>query len=173
MLQHGVHKMRIHKGIKKTSIVVILTALFSFLLIHMVQAVTTAPAEPGTDGDPLVTQSYVDSKINGLKATIDDLNKQLEAQKKYATFTVVNLKAGQQLIAGASSEIIVRSGKVTAISGTNGDGLADVTSDTSKTYYTGNAVPVNHLILISRDDGRGIKAANEVYILFKGTYTIK
>jgi len=173
---------------KKTYVIAALTLLLSFGLLHIVQAVANQPAQPGTEAEPLAAASYVDKKfedavkkINQLNLVIEDLNSQIEAlssqleeQKKYATFTVIELKAGQQLVAGESSEIIVRSGKATAVSGVNGDGLADITSDQSKTLYTGDEVPLNHLLLVSRDDGRGIKAvSNEVFLLFKGTYEIK
>jgi len=180
---------------KKTYVAAVLALLLSFGLLHIVQAVTSQPAEPGTEADPLVTQSYVDQKledavkkINQLNLIIEDLNSQIEdlnsqvkdlytrlkKQEKYATFTVIELKAGQRLVAGESSEIIVRSGKAVAVSGVNGDGLADMTSDVSRSLYTGDEVPLNHLLLVSRDDGRGIKAVSDgVFILFKGTYEIK
>jgi uncharacterized protein YlxW (UPF0749 family) len=180
---------------KKTYFIAVLTLLLSFGVLHIVQAVTAASAEPGTDMDPIVSQSYVDQKfddavkkINQLSLVIEDLNSEIEAleskvksltaqledQKKYATFQVIELKAGQQLVSGESAEIIVRAGKATAVSGVNGDGLSDITDDNGKSLYTGDEIPLNHLLLVSRNDGRGIKAvSNQVFILFKGTYEIK
>ena len=85
-------------------------------------------------------------------------------------FEVVNVKAWRTLIAGAGTEIIVRSGKVKALGGPGG-GLSDVTTGTD--LKTGQVVPPNHLIIIPRDDGRGLKTASEAWIMVKGTYTIE
>lgn len=150
---------------------------------------------PGEDGDPVVTKSYVDEqifylkeidikqindKMNQMQVKIDELTilteelkKSLQTQLTYATFTVIEMKAGQKLIAGASSEMILRAGKAVAISGEFG-GLSDVTAGTGKDIITSQAVPANHLIIFSRNDGRGFKAtADKTFLLFKGTYEIK
>lgn len=178
---------------RKVHIILILVIVLSFLAVPIVQAVT---AEPGSDGDPLVTKSYVDEEIDTLEAKVDDLtntvseltdtineltekiesleNKKTQDSSGGSKFEVIRLTQGQQLIAGASAEIIVRYGKAVAISGENGDGLSDVTSDKGGDLLTGDEIPINHLLIVSRDDGRGLKAVGkEVYLLFKGDYAIK
>jgi len=172
----------------------------SFFTVHIVRAVTAVSPEPGSEGDPVVSQSYVDSKISGITAkldaadsTISDLTKKLsEAEVKINKLTSENeemskqlteidpesfkfqpleLKAGQKLLAGASTEIVVRSGSAKAISGTYG-GLSDITAAQSADLTTGAPIALNHLLLSSRDDGRGITAVKGCWLIVKGTYKI-
>jgi len=103
---------------------------------------------PGSPDDPVVTKSYVDSKL---------------------AYAVLHLQQGQRLIGGEGTEIIVRSGEVTAID--NGkDGISDITGGSD--LKSGVICKANHLILVPRSDGRGITAASEAYIMIRGTYTL-
>jgi len=89
-----------------------------------------------------------------------------------ALFQIVELKAGQNIFLGESTEFILRSGSAKAISGKNG-GLSNLTTG-GKDLTTGQAVPLNNHLLSSRDDGRGIKAVSaNIFTLVKGAYTIK
>lgn len=165
--------------VKAKHIAFVLIVLCSFLLIHIVQAVT---AEPGTDADPLVSQSYVDGKINDLTAKINELTAKVtdltakntgltqQVQAIPARFEVIEVKAGKQLIAGASTEMILRGGKATAIASQSG-GISDLISGAD--IQNGAGIPLNHLLLIPRDDGRGIKVINTSWVMIKGPYTIK
>ncbi|MCX8130180.1 MAG: hypothetical protein N3I35_08785 [Clostridia bacterium] len=152
------------KKLKKSYAAIMAAIVLSFFLGQIVQAVTETPAaEPGSDGDPLVTQGYVDKKDNGLKSSIDKLNKQ-------SKFIVLEVGAGKQLITGAGTEIVLRAGKAAAIRGSYG-GLSDVTA--GKDISSGVAIPYNHLLISSRDDGRGIKITAKVWVLVRGSYKIK
>ncbi len=56
--------MNLFNKIKKKHVVVfVMVLVYSFVLIHIVQTVSAASAEPGTDANPLVAQDYVDAKI--------------------------------------------------------------------------------------------------------------
>lgn len=180
----------------------------AFIVFAVIITITLAiSALPGTEEDPLISKSYVDTvierlrsdfdarlnalsdslkpgkgdelieimanKIIDLQKTINKLNDTLKEQEAYAKFTVVELEEGGKIIFKDSSEFILRGGKATAISGEMGDGLADITTDKGEnTYYTGDNIPINHLILISRDDGRGIEAQTKIWVLVKGLYEI-
>ena len=164
--------MKLLKDSKRVHIFITLVAALSFLLINIVQA---SVAQPGTEGDPVVSKSYVDEEISKLNAKIQELEAKLEKQSA-SKFEVVELKSGQKLIAGESTEIIVRAGKTLAISGKYGDGLSDLTTDEADkgNLAADQIVPLNHLLLAARDDGRGIKAvSSKVYVLVKGEYDIK
>ncbi len=116
----------------------------------------------------------LEERIDELNAVVEVLDKKVEEHSTSLLFEVIELEAGQTLIAGASSEIILRAGRATAISGKNGDGLSDITSGDGSELFTGDEIPRNHLLLVSRDDGRGLTAVSQkVYLLFKGTYEIK
>lgn len=160
--------------------VVVTTLVLTALFISSSADGTT----PGSEADPVVTQSYVELKSEQTKYYIDNLTtknnqdilKLTETVSKLSGsggeggYQVVLLNKGKTLLSGAGTEVIVRSGKATAIKGLNG-GLANVTS--AKDLNTGDAVVLNNLLISSRDDGRGIKAGVDSYLLIKGTYTIQ
>jgi hypothetical protein len=155
-------------------------------------------ATPGSEADPVVTQSYVELKAEQTKYYIDSLvnksNQEIAALKTQLDqknqeiaglqqkinqlsssggdggFEVVLLNKDKTLLAGSGAELIVRSGKVTAIKGASG-GLANISS--AKDLNTGDAVVLNNLLISSRDDGRGVKAAMDSYLLIRGAYKIK
>ncbi|NLB24258.1 MAG: hypothetical protein GX828_02285 [Clostridiales bacterium] len=104
---------------------------------------------PGGPDDPVVTKSYVDSSL---------------------AFKVLNLKEGQTLIGKEGTEIIIRSGEITAID--NGaNGVSDITQGTD--LMTGTKCKANHFLIIPRSDGRGIKALTESYVMIRGDYTLE
>lgn len=108
-----------------------------------------AVSTPGSETDPVVTKSYVDSKVS---------------------YTPVKLESGQKLIGDEGTEVILRSGEATAIdNGSNG--ISDITG--GKDLMTGNAVAANHLLLIPRKDGRGIVVSTEAWVMIRGNYTIQ
>ncbi len=152
----------------------------SFFLIHIVQAVS---GEPGSEANPLVSQDYVDSKVNDMSAKINDLtasvnslSQQLQSLQKLqaSKYEIVAIKPGKQMITGDSTEIILRQGQAKVIGSSLG-GLSDVTEGID--IAGGGNVPPNHLLIVPRDDGRGIVAdqysEKDVLVLVKGTYTIK
>jgi hypothetical protein len=51
------------------------------------------------------------------------------------------------------------------------DGLSDLTAgkDLAATF----ALSKNHLMLVPRNDGRGISAATDIWVMVKGTYSIE
>lgn len=138
---------------------------------------TTVPTQPGQQPtQPINTealtklQEKVDLIQTQMKTYYQPMLISLSESNKYS---VIVLEKGQTLIASDVVEFIVRGGTCTAISGANGDGLADMTSGDGKDYQTGEELPKNHYMLISRGDGRGIKAVSDtVYIMVKGSYGI-
>jgi len=153
---------------------------------------------PGTVNDPLVTKSYVDMKNGALEISLKTRIEVLEAklastalvgsgegseqdvtpqpivEKDNQLFVVVEAKAGQRLICGASTEIILRAGSATVIAGEKGDGLANLT--TGVDLRGEEVVPLQNHLLVSRNDGRGLLITSEngvSYILVKGVYTLE
>lgn len=134
---------------------------------------TVAFSEPGSEGDPLVTLSYVEKKIDQLKSYID--------QKGSGTWVVVEVPAGKSLICKDGTEIILRSGEAKSISKIsreikNGveiiidNGLTDVTA--GKDLKTDQFISKDHLLIIPRDDGRGAYCTTNSFFLVKGRYEI-
>lgn len=105
-------------------------------------------ASPGTSSDPLVSLSYLE---------------------EVTKFKVIEIKAGQFIIAEEGTEIILRDGTSTIYTPVNA-GISDVTM--GKDLKNGEKVPLNHLLIVPRD-GRGVKAQATSIYLIKGKYTIK
>ena len=75
------------------------------------------------------------------------------------------------MYADGACDIMLRAGKATCIAPDPTQGLADYT-DASE-IYNGQELTKNHMCLIPRGDGRGIRAASEsVFIMIRGEYTI-
>lgn len=169
---------------KKINIIAASTILITTLFAGTTQA---GYIEPGSELDPVVTQSYVDKKFDEIKkdsisnkGKIEQLEKDIEGISKDSgnnnqitadVFKVVELKKGQTLTAGESTEIIIRSGNVTAIASKNG-GISDITQ--GKDLQTGDKIDLNHLLIIPRSDGRGIEVnLDGTFIMIKGKYEIE
>lgn len=174
----------------KRAIIFPLTIIMLFSLVVIAFAAT-----PGSSEDPLISVSYLENKISELKEELSEslektltenftkkfeelateTNKTLNNLKKTGTaapvtFEVVNILANETLICGAGTEIIVRSGECTAIASPSG-GLSDVTE--GRDIGNGEKITNNHLLIVPRDDGRGITATLGGAVMVKGSYEKK
>ena len=176
---------------RKTGIIV-LTAIILVLSAVVISAADGVT--PGSEQDPIVTQSYVEQKSEQIKYYIDSLIAQetaklktelelkeqeiaklreeiKDAAKAAGKFQVVEMQKGQVLIAGEGAEIIPRSGKFSAIEDAFG-GLSDITA--AKDLKNGEAVVNNHMLIAARGEGRGLKAlADKSFLIIKGTYSLQ
>ncbi|MEG1878178.1 MAG: hypothetical protein RRY65_00310 [Pseudoflavonifractor sp.] len=168
-------------------------ALVSLTLL----GVALAAGQQGTQADPLVTLSYlttkltpelmaqVDTKLSAGEQALTDrlgaaittytaqIDEKLAASAggpaaKAAAFAVVDLAAGQKLHAGIGCEIMLRVGAATC-STANSPGLIDMTDGGSLDH--GQALLKNHLYMATIE-GRGVVAKNAVKLLVRGDYTI-
>ncbi|MEW8977003.1 MAG: hypothetical protein AB2385_01250 [Symbiobacterium sp.] len=110
-------------------------------------------SEPGTGGDPLVTRSFVEQYV-----------------EEMAVYRVVNVSKGQRVIGEAGTEMVLRSGRATAIVSELG-GLLDATQGIDTPG--GAEIPKNHLIVVPRSDGRGFYAETNLVLMVKGKITIE
>ncbi|MDD4170585.1 MAG: hypothetical protein PHD36_10120 [Desulfotomaculaceae bacterium] len=131
----------------KTTAIVSIVVLVVSILSYTAFAGTND--EPGGSNDPLVTRSYVD---------------------QYVQWTIEELKIGQVLKAQAGTELIVRRGQAVIVDPT-GNGIPDITAGAD--IRAGAQAPVNHLLLVPRDDGRGVKALSPVVIMYRGGALVK
>lgn len=146
--------------------------------IVMVMAIMTAGtvfSEPGSNRDPLVSVSYVDKKIEEVKDYIDLKIKNTTASKPVGNsakgeLEIIVLQKGQSLIGESGTEIILRSGKAVAI-GSELGGISDVTS--GKDIDTNMDISENHLLIVPRDDGRGVYSRTETFFMVRGNYKIQ
>ena len=104
--------------------------------------------QPGGTGDPLVTQSYVD---------------------QFTQWRVLELNIDQTMNCHAGTEFITRRGQAIIVDST-GNGIPDVTG--GEDVFASSLAPLNHMLIVPRDDGRGIKAMSPVVVLYRGYVTV-
>lgn len=167
-----------------------LTAIILGILV-VGTSVYAAKGDPGSSNDPLVTKSYVDNKIAEVSgsASSSDLSKlesKIQAQTQMidvltqeinnlkeqgsSSYEVVTVPAGQSIIGKQGTEIIVRSGNGQVLASAGG-GLQDMTE--GKDLLAGSSVPKYHLVIIPREDGRGIYAEKDLIVMVRGGYNIQ
>lgn len=167
--------------------------LLQIAALTTVFAVTVFGSTAGTADDPVVTKSYVDKCINDAvsqvmsnKLSDSDIEQIAEKAAELAdngknvptisesgtsdTYKAIELKTGKIIIGMEGTEIILRSGVAYAYI-TGVDTILDIT--TGESLEDKNSISKDHLIIIPRADGRGIRATEDAWVLVKGGYSIQ
>ncbi len=140
------------------------------LCAGMLTVSLAAAADPGSSADPLVSKSYVDSRIEEVLSKLGVSSGEVAQSGESASYTPVSVSAGQSVLGGEGTEIILRSGKAVGLCpGQNG--LTNVTS--GREVGQGEALGTNNLIIVPREDGRGVTATTDAWFLIRGSYTIQ
>lgn len=177
-----------------------LTVILSILLGALLTVFAVFTASAYTDGDPLITLSYLQEIFApSLKQQVVDEVAAIYENSKYVpepvpetvpavsdvpeaavpvdgvsnTYTLLELNLGQTVTANSICEFIVRPGsKVTAVSPFPAQGIADITNGIE--VLNGEMISINAYCLIPRGgDGRGMTVVGEkAYIMIRGDYTI-
>ncbi|MCM1466570.1 MAG: hypothetical protein NC086_00365 [Alistipes sp.] len=137
--------------IKKTGLFVLMLAAVGFVFFRAGVQVGAADSEPGGVGDPLVSKSYLDSRLNELSGV---MNK-------------VTLSKDSVLTAAEGATVVVFSGNGT-VSG-SGAGLVNVTA--GELTSTGISLAKYNTYLFP-DAATGIKADSMMVVFVTGTYQI-
>lgn len=130
----------------------------------------------GDDQDPLISKSYLDLKLKELSAKIEKVEKIKAKQddqnpaptKASASFAPISFKAGDKVLFGEGAEFILRAGEAKIVDPTK-TGLADLSEGTN--LLDGEELPMNHLLLCPRADGRGLFCRTDAWVMVKGSYT--
>ena len=125
-------------------------------------------SEPGSEEDPLVTKSYIEKRIEQLKYYIDQ--KISVDDSSTSELLIVEVESGQSIIGRAGTEIILRGGIGQVLAGELG-GISDITD--GRDLQMGEKVPANHLMIIPRNDGRGVYVIEKAIFMVRGTYEIR
>ena len=142
-------------------------------VITILLGTTVVFSEPGSEEDPLVSLSYLEKRMEQFKYYVDEKLDKISTgsgNDVSNNLEVVEIMSGQSIIGKNGTEIILRSGRAKIIAGKLG-GLSDVTE--GKDLGMDKLVPLNHLLIIPRDDNRGVLAITEAIFLVKGEYEIK
>ena len=123
----------------------------------------------GTQDDPLITKSYLDSVLT--EQIMAQAQEKLDAAEsgRQGAFTVLTLTNGQTVTCEPGCEIMLRIGSALA-RGADSPVLVDTTSGGS--LEDGSALERNHLYMATIS-GNGITASSAtVKVLICGTYTV-
>jgi len=176
-----------------------LRTMTCLLLVGTVLAAFVAiAADVGSQGDPLVTLSYlnetflgqvleqVDGKLENrnqtmrqeIEQTVSLTERDLLSQiggsitgsngGVAASYTAVELTNGQTLYGYAGCEVMVRSGSAKCVTDGSTPGLVDTTD--GGTINNGTSLKANHLYMMTAE--RGVKASGAVTLLVRGEYVI-
>jgi len=112
----------------------------------------------------------LENRLKGFEAEYNYSTSMISGQFQKTKFNVVQLYKGQKLLLGEGTEVILRAGIANAISGPGGD-MSNLT--TGLNVPDGSKIDANHLIISSRDDGRGFTIVSDsVWVLVKGSYKV-
>ncbi|MEZ2658235.1 hypothetical protein [Aneurinibacillus aneurinilyticus] len=147
------------------------------VIIGTLSTGAAAPAQPGSDADPVVTKSYVEQIrqdiLNQVKGQSGSGTQSPAPGSGSATLVVEKVEEGSTVIGYAGTELILRTGKAVAQTPAgDGYGLPDLTAGTNITK--GKNVPANHHLLLPQNDERGLKVVKgPAYVMIRGAYVIK
>jgi uncharacterized protein with PhoU and TrkA domain len=151
------------------------------IAVSMVLSAVYAAADPGDSNDPLVTLSYITKTLmpqiedvidEKIEDALDGKTQETPDSKPTATdntYEIITAKAGQMLIGDEGTEMILRSGDATIVSGAQG-GVSDLTAGLDLTQ--GAFVPKNHLLLSPRKDTRGMNFITDAVVIVRGDYSL-
>lgn len=168
------------------------TLAIAAVTIGAVASMGAVSATVGSQGDPLITLSYlndkftpevlgkIDTVVSQQQATLkSQLDAQIQAFEEKlqggaqggtsAIYAVVSVPNGKRLEGGIGCEVMLRVGSAVCVSDSE-PGLIDVTD--GSTLSSGKSLVKNHLYMMTIE-GRSVKAAADVKLLVRGTYSIK
>lgn len=155
------------------------------VIVIAVLLTTVIFAAPGDSSDPIVVLSYLnqrlDKLINDYKLdTIESMQAKINSleEKKPSTdggttdskaFEIVQINAGEKLIAESGTELILRGGEAFII-GSDLGGITDVTAGYD--FTSDMKVRDNHYLIIPRSDGRGVYTNDYALFMVRGAYKV-
>ncbi len=146
---------------KLTAVVAGVTAAAAVLGGVGVYAVTSY----GTESDPLITKSYLDSV---LAPELESEMQDILASYSGESYTLVTLSDGQTLTGQAGCEILLRIGSAVVVC-SESPGLVDTTSGST---LDSGSLTANHLYMVTIA-GNGVKASGSTVKMFvRGGYSI-
>jgi hypothetical protein len=146
---------------KKKLMIVIVVGILCAGLFRAGMVVGAASSEPGSEGDPLITQSYLESRLKEVGAGTSTGSDSSDIYKKEV------LDKNKELTVSAGGEIVLFSGNASVV-GKNG--LVNLSS--GELFKTGNSA-VKYNIYLSPASSSGMKASSSVTVFIKGSYSIK
>lgn len=156
-----------------------------FVIILSILLSSPIIAEPGDSKDPIVLLSYLEDRLANLVNTykldsiktiqtkVNDLESKLTSDNQGASkgseFDIVQIDAGEKIIANSGTELILRSGEAYVI-GSELGGISDVTEGVD--IPADGQIKLNHFLLVPRSDGRGAYTNSSALFMVRGSYEL-
>lgn len=146
---------------RKKIIVAVMAVALMLAAFRTGMAFGAGSATPGSQGDPLVTLSYLESRLEGISGG------GTSAASSDGGFSRVSLTKGQSLVISDGGELVVYSGNGTVLGTTGMLSLSD-----SQMFPAGtSAVLYAHFLGIG--SASGVKASGDMTVYVKGGYRIE
>ncbi len=142
------------------------------VILAFAVVISVFAAEPGTSDDPVVSKSYVDNKISELLKTLESggtINVNSNSDNSKLKYVPVHVGVGQKLVGGEGTEVILRVGRSFSVV-PGSESLIDATD--GKELKDKAEIKKSHIVIIPRNDGRGVRVVEDAWFLVKGEYTI-
>lgn len=155
---------------KKRLLIFMIATLSAIALFGGGYAFGAGSAQPGSQGDPLVTLSYLESRladIAGNAATNTGNAGTASGNVNSAGFTRIDLTKGQSLILSDGSEMVVYSGNGTVLGTT---GMMSLTG--AEMFPAGTSV-VLYTQFLGIGGNSGVKAGGNMTIYIRGGYKVE
>jgi len=145
--------------------------------INQITSTGTSTSTPTTSTDPNVTLRVdnVEKQVGAIETNLDTIQSKVNFLDQVthdlsdsSVWQVIEISAGVSIYASDTSEIILRSGKASVIGNKYDEGLSDVT--TGIDLKNGTQLTKNHLVIIPRGDGRGVKAITTCFVMYRGLW---
>jgi len=146
--------------------------MFQIFIFSIAVVITVYAADQESNDNSTATKSYVDDKITQLLQTLESggtINVTSSSGKAEGGYVPVHVGVGQKLVGEEGTEAILRVGRSFAVV-PGEESLIDVTSGTELSDK--GELKKNHVIIIPRNDGRGVRVVEDAWFLVKGGYTI-
>lgn len=156
-----------------------------FVIILSILLSMPIVAEPGDSKDPIVLLSYLEQRladfantyklesIKSIQSKIDGLESKLSSGSGGTSvsneFNIVQIDAGEKIIADSGTELILRSGEAYVI-GSELGGISDVTEGAD--IPADGKIKSNHFLLVPRTDGRGVYTNSSALFMVRGAYEV-
>lgn len=153
---------------KKIAVIVLCAVLAGALLGAGVYAAVSY----GTQNDPLITKSYVDSVlIPQLEQQFaDELEAKMpDSPESGDDFVLLTLGSGEKVSCGQGCEIILREGAAMSFAPSS-PAMVDTTGGAS--LQAGGYLMANHLYVVINDNSGFTAAGDVTKVLIKGDYSI-
>lgn len=145
----------------------------NYALANQAALTKAANSRAGSALDPIITKSYLEKRLveseENLKRLMLEQFDKAGVKDASAKFVVIEVKKGSTLLFGESTEFILRAG-VAVVADKTTNGISDLTDGVTRHHDM--EVLKDHHMLNPRNDGRGILAKTDLFVLVKGDYKI-